>query len=74
MINLLKKFKGKKIIITGHTGFKGSWLTLWLTYLGANVTGISNIIPTKLDDILEHDLWLDSKKCLQYNLVDELWK
>ena len=34
-------FKNKKIIVTGHTGFKGSWLTLWLVKLGAKVTGIS---------------------------------
>ena len=32
---------GKKVVITGHTGFKGSWLTLWLTELGAEVTGIA---------------------------------
>ena len=30
-------FKNKKIIVTGHTGFKGSWLTLWLTEIGADV-------------------------------------
>ena len=30
-------YKNKKIIITGHTGFKGSWLTLMLSYLGANI-------------------------------------
>ena len=47
MIDLLKKFKNKNVIITGHTGFKGSWLTLWLDSLGARVTGISNNIPTK---------------------------
>jgi len=34
-------FKNKKILVTGHTGFKGTWLTLWLNYLGANVTGLS---------------------------------
>ena len=34
-------FKNKKIIITGHTGFKGTWLTLWLLKLGAKVIGIS---------------------------------
>ncbi len=34
-------FKNKNIIITGHTGFKGSWLSLWLKLLGANVIGIS---------------------------------
>ena len=46
MIN--KEFWGKqKVIITGHTGFKGSWLTLWLHKLGARVIGISKDIPTK---------------------------
>ena len=39
-----KEFKGKKIVITGHTGFKGSWLSLWLNYLGANVYGISKFL------------------------------
>jgi len=39
-------FKNKKVIITGHTGFKGSWLTSWLLKLGAKITGISNNIPT----------------------------
>jgi len=39
-------FNDKKILVTGHTGFKGSWLTTWLLKLGANVTGISRDIPT----------------------------
>lgn len=34
-------FRGRQVLITGHTGFKGSWLTLWLNRLGANVIGIS---------------------------------
>jgi len=34
-------YNGKNVLITGHTGFKGSWLTLWLTKMGANVCGIS---------------------------------
>ena len=38
----LNSFKGKKVIITGHTGFKGSWLSLWLHSLGAEVVGISD--------------------------------
>ena len=42
-----KFFKNKTVIITGHTGFKGSWLTLVLINLGARVVGISNDIPTK---------------------------
>jgi len=37
----LKLFKNKKIIVTGHTGFKGSWLTAWLKQLGGDVMGIS---------------------------------
>ena len=42
--NLKKYFKNKKVIITGHTGFKGTWLTLWLINLGANIVGISKDI------------------------------
>lgn len=34
-------YKNKRVLITGHTGFKGSWLTLWLSYLGAEVCGYS---------------------------------
>ena len=43
----LKIFKNKRILITGHTGFKGSWLSLWLKNLGADVLGISKDVPTK---------------------------
>ncbi len=43
----LKIFKNKKILITGHTGFKGSWLSLWFKSLGADVMGVSIDIPTK---------------------------
>jgi CDP-glucose 4,6-dehydratase len=39
-------WKGKKVLVTGHTGFKGSWLALWLQNLGANVTGYSLPPPT----------------------------
>ena len=34
-------FADRRVLVTGHTGFKGSWLALWLRALGANVTGIS---------------------------------
>lgn len=44
-------FRGRKVLITGHSGFKGSWLTLWLHRLGADITGIS------LDPISEPNLF-----------------
>jgi len=40
-------FTGKKVLITGNTGFKGSWLTVWLLKLGARVYGISKDIPSQ---------------------------
>ena len=39
-------WRDKKVFITGHTGFKGSWMSLWLYSLGANVKGFSKGIPT----------------------------
>ena len=42
----LKIFKNSRVIVTGHTGFKGSWLTAWLKQLGAYVMGISLDLPT----------------------------
>src|SRR6187455_517947 len=39
-------YNGKKVLVTGNTGFKGSWLTTWLLELGANVIGLSDRIPT----------------------------
>jgi len=40
-------YKDKKVLVTGHTGFKGSWLTVWLLKLGASVIGYSKDIPTQ---------------------------
>lgn len=40
-------YLGKKVLITGNTGFKGSWLSTWLLMMGAEVYGYSNDIPTK---------------------------
>src|SRR6187402_1531303 len=35
-------YENKKVLVTGHTGFKGGWLSLWLKLMGADVYGISN--------------------------------
>ena len=43
-------WRDRKVFITGHTGFKGAWLTLWLTELGARVTGFS--LPPHTDPSL----------------------
>lgn len=58
MKDLFSSYDDKTILITGHTGFKGSWLTLWLLKLGANVIGYSldpytqkdNFVLSKLSD------------------------
>jgi len=39
-------YAGKRVLVTGHTGFKGTWLSSWLLKLGAKVCGISDQIPT----------------------------
>lgn len=43
----IRVFSGKTVLVTGHTGFKGSWLTVWLRRLGAKVIGLSLDIPTQ---------------------------
>jgi CDP-glucose 4,6-dehydratase len=45
--DLQNAYRGRKVLITGHTGFKGSWLTLWLTLLGAEVRGYA--LPPETD-------------------------
>jgi CDP-glucose 4,6-dehydratase len=40
-------WRDRRVLVTGHTGFKGSWLSLWLQALGARVTGFSNGVPTQ---------------------------
>lgn len=55
-------FQGRRVLVTGHTGFKGSWLTLWLRRLGARVDGLALAPDTdpahwnllRHDDVLDH--------------------
>lgn len=46
MEGLVAYFRDKRVLVTGHTGFKGSWLTLWLAHLGAEVYGYALAPPT----------------------------
>lgn len=62
---------GKRVLVTGHSGFKGSWLTLWLRSLGAKVTGISlppNTNPS-LFSLAKIDQECDSRFCDIRDLV-----
>lgn len=52
-------WNGKKVLITGHTGFKGTWLTVWLNKLGANVIGYS--LEDYENDTLFNDCHLSEK-------------
>ena len=56
----------KKVIITGHTGFKGSWLSYWLLQMGANIFGIS------LEPITSPNLFseLKLKEKLNHKILD----
>ncbi len=73
--NFLEFYKDKKILITGHTGFKGSWLSYWLHLLGAEVHGYALEAETYslykklcLDNLINshiHDV-RDKKEILQY--------
>ncbi|OGU29015.1 MAG: CDP-glucose 4,6-dehydratase [Ignavibacteria bacterium GWA2_35_9] len=56
-------YKNKKVVITGDTGFKGSWLAIWLKELGADVYGYAlppkrekdNFVTTRLNEIIHHE-------------------
>ena len=47
MVINLNFWKNKKVLLTGHTGFKGSWLSIWLKKLDVELVGFSKDIPTK---------------------------
>jgi CDP-glucose 4,6-dehydratase len=59
MINLFSGiYKDKTVLVTGHTGFKGSWLVYWLKKMGANIVGYSLKAPTSPNhiDLLDLDI------------------
>ena len=68
MIDLFNGFyKGKRVLVTGHTGFKGSWLSIWLHELGAEVIGVGlepysprdNFVLSGIGGIIEADIRTD---------------
>jgi CDP-glucose 4,6-dehydratase len=59
MVNPLMNYSGVRVLITGHTGFKGAWLSKWLTMLGADVTGVS--LPINETNRLFHEMKLDGQ-------------
>ena len=49
-------WRNRSVFLTGHTGFKGGWLTLWLTSFGAKVSGYSLSAPTTPNFFTETNL------------------
>ena len=67
-IKKLKDFyKNKRVFVTGHTGFKGTWLCLILNYLGANVIGYS--LKQTLYDNFDFYKAINLKKKLNHIMV-----
>lgn len=76
-MDLNKYFKNKKVLITGNTGFKGSWLSKWLSMMGAELYTISKDIPTSpshyelLNKIFNNDIRADiSEFDTVYNVIN----
>lgn len=59
-------YNGKRVLVTGNTGFKGSWLTIWLQMLGADVAGLSDSVPTQPSN---YDI-CGLGKCIRQYFVD----
>lgn len=78
-------WRGKKVFLTGHTGFKGSWISIWLNHLGAEVKGyslepttnenlydiakIDTIVESEINDIRDFDSLLSSIKAFQPEII-----
>lgn len=61
-------YRNKRVLVTGHTGFKGSWLTTWLLSMGAEVAGYSIGIPTNPSHFVE----LELEKKIEHHIGDIL--
>lgn len=88
IMKMLDFWKGKRVLITGHSGFKGSWLSLWLHMIGAEVigislspntspnlfelTGVKSLIQSHFIDIRNYSELLEQVKIVQPEVVFHL--
>src|ERR1051326_5051641 len=58
-------YKDRRVLVTGHTGFKGAWLSLWLKKVGAEVIGISLPAPTNpnMHEVISKAALADERMC-----------
>lgn len=75
-------YKGKRVLVTGHTGFKGSWLSIWLNELGAEVIGVSldpntgrdNYVLSGIGEKIEADLRADIRDAEKIKEIFESYR
>ena len=82
MEDLKTFYQGKRVLVTGHTGFKGSWLSIWLHEMGARVIGLSldpfstkdNYVLSGIGERIEADLRGDICNTACVESVFRKWK
>lgn len=71
MIDIFHDFyRGKRVLVTGHTGFKGSWLSIWLHELGAEVIGVAQDPFTERDNFVLSGIGQRIKTDIRANIRD----